>query len=152
MCITHKFWTLKIVFCMFLISFTNWVLRTIFVFCPFWVANTSFLTSKIENCFWKQKIRGKTVTKHTLRVSLDCTEKEKNACLRFFFWSRALFMGLTSTDFSKFFFKTGSHDTIHTFKNYITTVFSVFSNKRYPNRPLVCVWHWLKRKMRRRKI
>ena len=25
---------------------------------------TSFLVSKIENCFWKQKIRGKTVTKH----------------------------------------------------------------------------------------
>ena len=34
-------------------------------------------------------------------------------------------------------FKTGSHDTIHIFKNYFATVFSVFSNKRYPNRPLL---------------
>ena len=33
-------------------------------------------------------------------------------------------------------FKIGSHDTIHTFKNYFTTVFSVLSNKWYPNRPL----------------
>ena len=32
-------------------------------------------------------------------------------------------------------FKTGSHGTIHTFKNYFTTVFLVFSNKRYPNSP-----------------
>ena len=34
----------------------------------------------------------------------------------------------------------GSHDTIHTFKNYFVTVFSVFSfsnNKFYPNGPLV---------------
>ena len=30
----------------------------------------------------------------------------------------------------KFFFKTESHGTIHTFKNYFTTVFSVFNNKR----------------------
>ena len=29
--------------------------------------------------------------------------------------------------FSNFFFKNGSHDTIHTFKNYFATVFSVFS-------------------------
>ena len=39
--------------------------------------------------------------------------------------SRALFTGPASTFFSKIFFKTGSHDTIHTFKNYIPTVFSV---------------------------
>ena len=32
--------------------------------------------------------------------------------------------------------KIGSHDTIHTFKNYFTTILLVFSNKRYPNRPL----------------
>ena len=31
----------------------------------------------------------------------------------------------------KFFFKIGSHDTIHTFKIYFVTVFSVFSNKQY---------------------
>ena len=32
---------------------------------------TSFLVSKIENCFWKQKIREKIVTKHTFRVRLE---------------------------------------------------------------------------------
>ena len=38
-------------------------------------------------------------------------------------------------------FKIGSHDTIHTFKNYFTTVFSVFSNKQYPNRLyMLCTW------------
>ena len=52
--------------------------------------------------------------------------------------SHILFTGFASTDFSKIFFKTGSHDTIHTFKNYFATVFSIFSNKRYSNRPLVC--------------
>ena len=37
--------------------------------------------------------------------------------------------------FRKIFIKNGSHDTIYTFKNYFVTVFSIFSNKRYPNRP-----------------
>ena len=32
-------------------------------------------------------------------------------------------------------FKIGSHGTINTFKNYFITVFLVFSNKRYLNRP-----------------
>ena len=40
--------------------------------------------------------------------------------------------------FSNFFIKNGSHGTIHTFKNYFATVFSVFNkNKLYPNNPLV---------------
>ena len=43
--------------------------------------------------------------------------------------SRALFTEPASMDFNKFFFKTESHDTIHTFKNYFTTVFSIFNNK-----------------------
>ena len=41
--------------------------------------------------------------------------------------------------FNNFFIKNGSHSTIHTFKNYFTTVFLVFSfqqNKLYPNGPL----------------
>ena len=39
--------------------------------------------------------------------------------------------------FSNFFIKNESHSTIHTFKNYFATVFSVFSkNKLYPNVPL----------------
>lgn len=47
--------------------------------------------------------------------------------LRFLCGSRALFTGPASTDFSKFFFKIGSHGTIHTFKNYFSTVFSIFN-------------------------
>ena len=38
---------------------------------------------------------------------------------------------------AKIFIKTGSYRTIHTFKNYFVTVFSVFSNKWYLNRPLI---------------
>ena len=49
--------------------------------------------------------------------------------------SYALFTGPTSTFFSKIIIKTESHGTIHTFKIYFATVFSVFNNKRYPNRP-----------------
>ena len=51
----------------------------------------------------------------------------------------ALFMGPTATLFRKNI-KNGSHGTIHTFKNYFTTVFSVFSfskNKLYLNGPFV---------------
>ena len=48
-------------------------------------------------------------------------------CLRLFGWVRALFTGLASKKFNKFFFKIGSHSTIHTFKNYFVTVFLVFS-------------------------
>ena len=55
---------------------------------------------------------------------------------------RALFTDPQIFFFNKTFIKNGSHGTIHTFKNYFTTVFLVFSfqfqqNKFYPNRPLV---------------
>ena len=51
--------------------------------------------------------------------------------------SHALFTKLASTKFNKKkTFKTGSHGIIHTFKNYFATVFSIFSNKRYPSRLL----------------
>ena len=60
--------------------------------------------------------------------------------LCFLYGTCALFMKLASMDFNKFFFKIGSHGTIYTFKNYFATVFSVFSNKRYPNRP---AWVWI---------
>ena len=40
----------------------------------------------------------------------------------------ALFMGLTNFTFQQLFFiKNRSHGTIHTFKNYFATVFSIFS-------------------------
>ena len=48
-----------------------------------------------------------------------------------------LFMKPANTDFSKFFFKIRSHGIIHIFKNYFVAMFSVFSNKWYPNNPLV---------------
>ena len=50
--------------------------------------------------------------------------------------------------YSKKKIKNGSHSTIHTFKNYYATVFSVFSfqqNKQYSNGPYI-FWksnHWL---------
>ena len=46
--------------------------------------------------------------------------------LHFLCGSCALFMGPTSMNFIKFFFKTRSNGTIYTFKNYFSTVFSVF--------------------------
>ena len=51
-----------------------------------------------------------------------------------------LFMHCTYTIHILKNIKNGSHDTIHTFKNYFTIVFSVFSfnnNKLNPNRPLI---------------
>ena len=57
-------------------------------------------------------------------------------CFFFFCGFRALFTGLASTKFSKYNFKTRPHGTIHIFKNYFTTVFSIFRNKWYPNKPL----------------
>ena len=55
---------------------------------------------------------------------------------------RALFTDPQIPLFSNFFIKNGSHCTIHTFKNYFATVFSVsifsFSkNKLNPNEPLI---------------
>ena len=39
--------------------------------------------------------------------------------------------------FNNFFIKNGSHGSIYTFKNYFTTVFSIFNkNKLYSNRPI----------------
>ena len=73
--------------------------------------------------------------KNLVWVWIACFARYPCGCV-FLCGSRALFTGPASTDFSKFFFKTGSHGTIHTFKNYFAIVFSVFNNKCYPNRPL----------------
>ena len=45
----------------------------------------------------------------------------------FFCGSCALFTGPAVKDFGNFFFKTESHGTIYTFKNYFDTVVSVFN-------------------------
>ena len=56
----------------------------------------------------------------------------------------AQFMGPTSTLLKKI--KNGSHNTIHTFKNYFATVFSIFNfnnNKFNPNGPpsnVICIF------------
>ena len=82
-----------------------------------------------------------------LRVSVS-------AFFFFFFsrvsWSNAATVNALFTDpqiplFRNFFIKNGFHSTIHTFKNYFTTVFSisVFSfskNKLNPNRPNISFW------------
>ena len=71
-------------------------------------------------------------------IDLKCTFGMHGKCVLLRFGlnsgSRALFTGLTNTFFSTKNFKTRLHDTIHIFKNYFATVFSVFSNKRYLNR------------------
>ena len=84
-------------------------------------------------------VRRERGSKPPLRLGLDCDKKKQNVRLLFFYGSCILFMGPTSTDFSKFFFKTVSHNTIHTFKNYFATVFLIFNNKRYPNKLNVCL-------------
>ena len=48
--------------------------------------------------------------------------------------SCALFMRLASMKFNKINFKIEFYSTIHTFKNYFVTVFSISTNKRYLNR------------------
>ena len=58
-----------------------------------------------------------------------------------------LFMDLQISLFNNFFIKNGSYGTIYTFKNYFTTVFSVFSfqfqqNKFYLNITLISRNHW----------
>jgi len=67
-----------------------------------------------------------------LSVSLDCAENGIQHVCVLNSRSRVLFTGPTSTKFSKFFIKTWSYSTIHTFKNYFVTMFLVFSNKWYP--------------------
>ena len=65
----------------------------------------------------------------------------------FFRGSRALFIEPINTDFNKFFFKIGSYDTIHTFENYFVTMFLVFNNKQYSNKPSdnkIIIIKWIK--------
>ena len=57
----------------------------------------------------------------SLNSSCKCWLFHSEQCIR------ALFMDPQILLFSNFFIKNGSHGTIHTFKNYFVTVFSVFS-------------------------
>ena len=66
-------------------------------------------------------------TYNSVSVSLDCAKNVFQRVCVLNSGSRALFTGLTSVEFSKIFIKIGSHGTIHTFKNYFATMFSIFS-------------------------
>ena len=79
-------------------------------------------------------IKLKLYLKYKISVRLECTLNVRFCVLLKNGGSRALFTRPPSTKFSKKTFKTGSHNTIHTFKNYFAIVFLVFSNKRYPTR------------------
>ena len=74
----------------------------------------------------KKKFRSKLLKCHSswvwIAARLRCF-----ANLAFFCGFCVLFTESTSTEFSKYNFKTLSHGTIHTFKNYFVTVFSVFN-------------------------
>ena len=52
-----------------------------------------------------------------------------------------------STEKRKYNFKTESYGIIHTFKNYFTTIFLVFSNKRYANRLINNYYYYATMKM-----
>ena len=60
-------------------------------------------------------------------VSLDSTDIQTQLRLVFFEGPTALFMRPVSTEKRKSNFKIESHSTIHTFKNYFATMFSVFN-------------------------
>ena len=77
---------------------------------------------------------------YALNIRLDSVSSVQHCAFNIFCGSYALFTRFTNLFFfNKTFIKNGSHGTIHTFKNYFATLFSIFSNKRYPNRLLVCV-------------
>ena len=89
-----------------------------------------------DNLYLNYNYLPRITTKMTLSVSLDCDEKGKKWASAFFLWVLYTVHETRSMDFSKFFFKTESHSIIHTFKNYFATMFSIFNNKQYLNRPL----------------
>ena len=65
--------------------------------------------------------------KKRFRILLDRAENSFSAVFCVSNEFRALFTGLASTLFSKKNFKSKSHSTIYTFKNYFATIFLVFS-------------------------
>ena len=96
MCIFIDFWKIEIknsilhVFNFFhKLSFDN-----SFCFLSILSCQTSFLISKVENYFWKQKIRRKTVTKHTLIILTNFLR-----CGFFFFFLLYIFKKEMSNNF-----------------------------------------------------
>ena len=74
------------------------------------------------------KIKNKLLSLMPLSVCLDAILGLYSCVYVSFLWVQCtLFTGPTTTEFGKINFKIGSHDTIHTFKNYFTTMFSVFN-------------------------
>ena len=101
---------------------------------------------------WIQFILLKTENwKHCNKIIFKCVNNVMRPIFNFFFFQNKVVVGpmncsrdLQTSFFNKTFIKNGSQGTIHTFKNYFATVFSVFSfqqNKRYPNGPLVSIWY-----------
>ena len=64
---------------------------------------------------------------YIISVSLDSSRSGVLQVCIFMARSRALFTGPANTEFSKFCFKTRSHCTIYTFKNYFVTIFSAIN-------------------------
>ena len=82
--------------------------------------------------------KNQTIVCESVQTSETMCKFGYNICVRAFFSRyRALFIGPVNTFFNKKIFKTGSYNTIHIFKNYFITVFSVetiFNDKHYLNR------------------
>ena len=69
-------------------------------------------------------------------MSLDIAEVQTHLRLHFKQWVLCIVHGTHKYGIWQNNFKTGSHGTIHTFKNYFVIVFSIFSSQqlRYPVR------------------
>ena len=112
-------------------SFCWWELRSEMLW--FWMRQRISLSLSLSLSHISTWSTCEVIILFHISVSLNCAE---NVFQRVYVLNSG-FTGPTSTEFSKIFIKTRPHGTIHTFKNYFVTVFSVFSNKRYPNKPLV---------------
>jgi len=91
---------------------------------------------KVQNCIWEESGSREPMT---LKIGYPFGYRLSRVCVciflfKYVLWlwcfssrSHALYTGPTNIFFSKIFIKSESHGTIHTFKNYFTIVFSVFS-------------------------
>ena len=65
--------------------------------------------------------------KKTFGACLDCIENPSRCVSTFSMWVSCTIYGICKYFFQKNNFKIGFYSTIHTFKNYFITVFSVFN-------------------------